>query len=94
MCVKNNRIFPSTHCFKLVSSEGGNKNRTYSIKENTIELQDNGFFMTKLNRIKVVLAERDLNNKWLADKLAKDQATVSKCYLILQLYLKYLYRNW
>ncbi len=34
--------------------------------------------MTKLNRIKVVLAERDLNNKWLADKLGKDQATVSK----------------
>lgn len=34
--------------------------------------------MTKLNRIRVVLAERDLNNKWLADKLGKDQATVSK----------------
>lgn len=34
--------------------------------------------MAKLNRIKVVLAERDLNNKWLADKLGKDQATVSK----------------
>ena len=24
------------------------------------------------------MAERDLNNKWLADKLGKDQATVSK----------------
>ena len=34
--------------------------------------------MTKLNRIRVVLAERDLNNKWLADKLGKDQATISK----------------
>ena len=34
--------------------------------------------MAKLNRIRVVLAERDLNNKWLADKLGKDQATVSK----------------
>jgi transcriptional regulator with XRE-family HTH domain len=34
--------------------------------------------MAKLNRIKVVLAERDLNNKWLADKLGKDQATISK----------------
>ena len=33
--------------------------------------------MAKLNRIRVVLAERDLNNKWLADKLGKDQA-VSK----------------
>ena len=34
--------------------------------------------MAKLNRIRVVLAERDLNNKSLADKLGKDQATVSK----------------
>ena len=34
--------------------------------------------MAKLNRIRVVLAERDLNNKWLAYKLGKDQATVSK----------------
>lgn len=34
--------------------------------------------MAKLNRIKVVLAERDLNNKWLADKIGKDPATVSK----------------
>ena len=34
--------------------------------------------MVKLNRIRIVLAERDLNNKWVADKLGKDQATVSK----------------
>lgn len=34
--------------------------------------------MAMLNRIRVVLAERDLNNKWFADKLGKDQATVSK----------------
>ena len=34
--------------------------------------------MAKLNRIRVVLAERDLNNKWLADKFGIDQATVSK----------------
>ena len=34
--------------------------------------------MAKLNRIRVVLAERELNKKWLADKLGKDQATVSK----------------
>ena len=32
----------------------------------------------KLNRIRIVLAEHDLNNKWLADKLGKDQATISK----------------
>ena len=34
--------------------------------------------MAKLNRIRVVLAERDLNNKWLSDKLGQDPATVSK----------------
>ena len=34
--------------------------------------------MAKLNRIRIVLAERDLNSKWLADKLGKDQATISK----------------
>lgn len=34
--------------------------------------------MAKLNRIRVVLAERDLNNKWLSEKLGKDPATVSK----------------
>lgn len=31
-----------------------------------------------INRIKVVLAEKNLTNKWLADKLGKDQGTVSK----------------
>lgn len=34
--------------------------------------------MAKLNKIKVVLAERDLNNKWLSEKLGKDPATISK----------------
>ena len=31
-----------------------------------------------LNRIKVILAEKNLQNKWLAEKLSKDPATVSK----------------
>lgn len=31
-----------------------------------------------LNRIKVVLAEKKRTNKWLADKIGKDPATVSK----------------
>ena len=30
------------------------------------------------NRIKVVLAEQRRTNKWLAEQLGKDQATVSK----------------
>lgn len=31
-----------------------------------------------INRIKVVLAEKQQTNKWLAEKLHKDPATVSK----------------
>lgn len=31
-----------------------------------------------LNRIKIVLAERKKTNKWLAEQLGKDPATVSK----------------
>ena len=34
--------------------------------------------MAKLNRIRVVLAERDLNNKWLAEQLGNDPVTISK----------------
>lgn len=32
----------------------------------------------KLNRIKVVLAEKDIPAKWLAEQLGRDPATVSK----------------
>lgn len=31
-----------------------------------------------INRLKVVLAERKKTNKWLAEQLDKDQATISK----------------
>ena len=34
--------------------------------------------MNELNRIKVVLAEKHRTNKWLAEQLGKDPATVSK----------------
>ena len=34
--------------------------------------------MAKLNRIRVVLAESDMNNKWLSDKICKNPATISK----------------
>lgn len=30
------------------------------------------------NRTKVILAERNLQNKWLAEQIGRDQATVSK----------------
>lgn len=35
-------------------------------------------FNKNLNRIKVILAEKNLQNKWLAEQLGRDQATVSK----------------
>jgi ribosome-binding protein aMBF1 (putative translation factor) len=31
-----------------------------------------------INRLKVVLVERNLSNKWLAEKLQKNEATVSR----------------
>lgn len=34
--------------------------------------------MVDLNRIKVVLVEKKRTNKWLAQQLSKDPATVSK----------------
>ena len=32
----------------------------------------------RLNRIKVVLVDKQKSNKWLAEQLGKDQATISK----------------
>ncbi|MCI6154583.1 MAG: helix-turn-helix transcriptional regulator [Porphyromonas sp.] len=34
--------------------------------------------MTIINRIKAVLAEKQLTSKWLAERLAKSENTVSK----------------
>ncbi len=34
--------------------------------------------MADINRIKVILVEQRKTNKWLADQLGKDQATISK----------------
>ena len=31
-----------------------------------------------INRLKIVLAEKKRTNKWLAEQLCKDQATISK----------------
>lgn len=33
--------------------------------------------MADINRIKVILVEKKKTNKWLADQIGKDQATVS-----------------
>lgn len=45
-----------------------------------VSLHQNLYNMDKelINRIKVVLAEKNLTNKWLAEQLDKDQGTVSK----------------
>ena len=43
----------------------------YKIKVYNMETKD-------LNRLKVVLAEKKRTNKWLAEQLGKDQATISK----------------
>lgn len=32
----------------------------------------------EINRLKIVLAEKKRTNKWLAEQLCKDQATISK----------------
>lgn len=32
----------------------------------------------KINRIKVILAEKEKTNKWLAEQVGKDPATISK----------------
>ena len=34
--------------------------------------------MAKVNRLKVVLAEKEKTSKWLAETLGKDPATISK----------------
>jgi len=34
--------------------------------------------MAKINRLKVVLVEKEKTSKWLADSLGKDPATISK----------------
>lgn len=41
----------------------------------------NNYFLTMnrdINRIKVVLADKKRTNKWLAEQLGKDPATISK----------------
>lgn len=46
---------------------------------NTVEIIITKMEITKdINRIKVVLVEKKRTNKWLAEQLGKDPATVSK----------------
>ena len=36
------------------------------------------YVQKKINRIKVILAEKEKTNKWLAEQVGKDPATISK----------------
>ena len=56
------------------------KKNIYGKKNSTFVLEYTLYNMDSkhLNRIKVVLAEKDKSNKWLAEPLGKDQATISK----------------
>lgn len=36
------------------------------------------YVQQKINRIKVILAEKEKTNKWLAEQVGKDPATISK----------------
>lgn len=47
----------------------------------------------KLNRIKIVLAEKDKSNRWLAEHIDKSQVTISRwCNQVIQPSLKDLYK--
>lgn len=48
--------------------------RIFAIRKSSVMEKEN----KNLNRIKVVLAEKNLQNKWLAEQIGRDQATVSK----------------
>lgn len=37
-----------------------------------------GYMTKNINRLKVVLAEKNRTNKWLAEQLGKDPGTISK----------------
>ena len=47
----------------------------YLCEQNISTIMDNG---KNINRIKVMLAEKQKTNKWLAEQLGKDPATISK----------------
>ena len=51
---------------------------SFAPNQNRVKPSDMGKENKNLNRIKVVLAEKNLQNKWLAEQIGRDQATVSK----------------
>lgn len=51
---------------------------SFAPNQDRVKPSDMGKENKNLNRIKVVLAEKNLQNKWLAEQIGRDQATVSK----------------
>lgn len=78
LCNRNNWCFLQIFCvFNLFLSV----RRIYLAKILYLcTLNTHYYFMDSkhLNRIKVALAEKEKTNKWLAEQLGKDQATISK----------------
>lgn len=62
----------------LCIAKGDRGDPSYLPKQNRVKPSDMGKENKNLNRIKVVLAEKNLQNKWLAEQIGRDQATVSK----------------
>ena len=55
----------------LNGERGGNPSNLHNI---TLRIMEN----RRLNRIKVVLVDKQKSNKWLAEQVGKDPATISK----------------
>ena len=48
------------------------------IKFNTFAYYEKNMSKKAINRLKVVLAEKNLTSKWLAEQLGKNEATISR----------------
>lgn len=66
LCYKNTNIVRSSTVFRK---------KIIKFAPNAI---NRASYMKDLNRIKVVLVEKKKTNKWLAEQLGKDPATISK----------------
>ena len=58
--------------------ENLNKYYLYSLKVNIFALYAIKMSKKAINRLKVVLVEKNISSKWLAEKLDRNEATVSR----------------
>lgn len=77
LCYKNTEKYL---CFLIICVNfAGDIKKRNSLQSNLLSLQNKKTKIMvndnkNLNRIKVVLAEKDLQNKWLAEQIRRDQA--------------------